>query len=94
MDINDLRGLSTLFMLITFVGLVVWAYGRKQKKPFDDAANLPFADKDLVLLSFAFQKINGELGLLFNTLGGQQVEVHRLIRVLLEVSRLDPTLLR
>ena len=47
MDINDLRGLSTLFMLITFVGLVVWAYGRKQKKPFDDAASLPFADKDL-----------------------------------------------
>lgn len=47
MDINDLRGLSTLFMLITFVGLVVWAYSRKQKKPFDDAANLPFADKDL-----------------------------------------------
>ncbi|MDG1064590.1 MAG: cbb3-type cytochrome c oxidase subunit 3 [Luminiphilus sp.] len=46
MDINDLRGLSTLFMLVTFIGLVIWAYGRKQKKPFDDAANLPFADRE------------------------------------------------
>jgi len=46
MDINDLRGVSTLFMLVTFIGLVVWAYGRKQKKPFDDAANLPFADQE------------------------------------------------
>lgn len=47
MDINDLRGLSTLFMLVTFTGLVVWAYGRKQKKTFDDAANLPFADAEV-----------------------------------------------
>jgi cytochrome c oxidase cbb3-type subunit 4 len=24
----------------------VWAYSRKQKKSFDEAANLPFADED------------------------------------------------
>jgi len=47
MDINDLRGLSTAFLLIAFIGLVIWAYGRAQKKPFDDAANLPFADADV-----------------------------------------------
>jgi cytochrome c oxidase cbb3-type subunit 4 len=47
MDINDLRGVSTLFMLVTFIGLVVWAYGRKQQEPFDDAANLPFADQEV-----------------------------------------------
>jgi cytochrome c oxidase cbb3-type subunit 4 len=47
MDINDLRGLSTLFMLVAFIGLVLWAYSSKRKKSFDEAANLPFADEDL-----------------------------------------------
>ena len=45
MDINTLRGLSTGFLLITFLGLVFWAYSGKRKKEFDEAANLPFADE-------------------------------------------------
>ncbi|MFT4873646.1 cbb3-type cytochrome oxidase subunit 3 [Congregibacter sp.] len=44
MDINDLRGISTAFLLFAFIGLVIWAYSSKQKKEFDEAANLPFAD--------------------------------------------------
>ena len=47
MDINDLRGLSTLFMLIAFLGLCFWAYSSKRKTTFDEAANLPFADEDM-----------------------------------------------
>ena len=47
MDINDLRGLSTVFLMITFIGMCFWAYDKKRKKPFDDAANLPFADEEL-----------------------------------------------
>ncbi|MEM1112703.1 MAG: cbb3-type cytochrome c oxidase subunit 3 [Pseudomonadota bacterium] len=47
MDINDLRGLSTLFMFVSFVGLCVWAYSSKRKQSFDEAANLPFADEEL-----------------------------------------------
>ena len=43
MDINDLRGLSTLFLMISFIGLCFWAYSSKRKPYFDDAANLPFA---------------------------------------------------
>lgn len=46
MDINDLRGLSTLFLMIAFVGLCFWAYSSKRKVPFDEAANIPFADED------------------------------------------------
>lgn len=46
MDINDLRGISTAFLLCAFIGLVIWAYSGKQKKEFDEAANLPFADDD------------------------------------------------
>lgn len=44
MDINTLRGLSTVFIVIAFFGVVWWAYGRKRKDRFDEAANLPFDD--------------------------------------------------
>jgi cytochrome c oxidase cbb3-type subunit 4 len=47
MDINDLRGISTAFLLFSFIGLIFWAYSRKRKKSFDEAANLPFADEDI-----------------------------------------------
>lgn len=47
MDINDLRGLSTVFMMIAFIGVVFWAYSKKRKKTFDEAANLPFEDEEL-----------------------------------------------
>ncbi len=46
MDINDLRGISTAFLMVAFIGLVIWAYSSKQKKSFDEAANLPFADEE------------------------------------------------
>ena len=47
MDINDLRGLSTVLLMITFIGMCFWAYDKKRKKSFDDATNLPFADEEL-----------------------------------------------
>jgi cytochrome c oxidase cbb3-type subunit 4 len=47
MDINDLRGLSTAFLMFAFIGLCVWAYSNKRKKSFDEAANLPFADDEM-----------------------------------------------
>ena len=47
MDINDLRGLSTLFLMIAFTGLCVWAYSSKRKTSFKEAANLPFADEGI-----------------------------------------------
>ncbi len=47
MDINDLRGLSTLLLMIAFIGLCFWAYSSKRKKTFDEAAHLPFADEEL-----------------------------------------------
>lgn len=46
MDINDWRSLSTVAMLVTFIGIVIWAYSGKRKKAFTEAANLPFADED------------------------------------------------
>lgn len=46
MDINDLRSISTVVSLITFVGIIWWAYARGNKSRFDEAANLPFAEHD------------------------------------------------
>jgi len=45
MEINDIRAWHTVILLISFVGIVIWAYSRRRKPDFDEAANLPFADE-------------------------------------------------
>lgn len=45
MDMNDLRGITTLLVMIAFIGVCAWAYSSKRKKHFEEAANLPFADE-------------------------------------------------
>jgi cytochrome c oxidase cbb3-type subunit 4 len=44
MDINDLRSVMTVVSLLTFVGIVAWAWSRRNKSEFDEAAQLPFKD--------------------------------------------------
>ena len=44
MDINDLPSLVTVVSLVTFVGIIVWAWSKKNKAGFDEAARLPFGD--------------------------------------------------
>ena len=46
-DINVMRGVWTLLVLVSFIGLCLWAYSRKRESAFNEAANLPFADEDL-----------------------------------------------
>jgi cytochrome c oxidase cbb3-type subunit 4 len=46
MDINTLRGLGTVFAMIAFIGICLWAYSDKRKASNDEAAQLPFADED------------------------------------------------
>ena len=45
MDINDLRSIVTVVSLITFLGIVVWAWSRRNQAGFDEAARLPFQDE-------------------------------------------------
>ena len=45
MEINDIRAWHTVILLISFVGIVIWAYSKRRKPDFDEAANLPFADE-------------------------------------------------
>ena len=44
MDINTLRGIATVVVMIAFLGICIWAYSNKRKADFKEAANLPFAD--------------------------------------------------
>ncbi len=59
MDINDLRGLSTLFLMLAFIGMCIWAYSRKRKQAFDEAAHLPFADEELNQRTMLEESRNG-----------------------------------
>jgi cytochrome c oxidase cbb3-type subunit 4 len=45
--LNDLRSWYTVVMLFSFIGILLWAYSKKRRPAFDEAANLPFADHDL-----------------------------------------------
>lgn len=44
MDINDLRSIVTVVSLLAFVGIVVWAWSKRNRSNFDEAAQLPFKD--------------------------------------------------
>jgi cytochrome c oxidase cbb3-type subunit 4 len=45
MDVNDLRIATTMLSFAIFVGIVVWAFSRRNQTDFDAAAQLPF-DQD------------------------------------------------
>ncbi len=42
-----LRDLATVILMVVFVGICIWAYSKKQKQRFTEAANLPFADEEI-----------------------------------------------
>jgi cytochrome c oxidase cbb3-type subunit IV len=47
MDIDDLRSLITVLAFVAFIGIVAWAYSRRRKPRFDEAAQLPFDGDEL-----------------------------------------------
>lgn len=46
MDINDLRSVFTLILMITFIMIVFWAWSHKRVKDFREAANLPLEEPE------------------------------------------------
>jgi len=42
MDVNDLRIATTLLSFAIFIGILVWAFSRRNQTDFDEAAKLPF----------------------------------------------------
>lgn len=46
MDIGTFHSIWTLVLFISFIGIVIWAYSKRRKSQFDEAANLVFADEE------------------------------------------------
>jgi cytochrome c oxidase cbb3-type subunit 4 len=46
MDINTLRSISPILVLLAFIGVCWWAFAPKRRKRFEEAAKLPFADEE------------------------------------------------
>ena len=44
MDLNDLRNAVMLLLFAVFIGVVVWAWSRRNVTLFEEAANLPFVE--------------------------------------------------
>ena len=43
---DDVRVALTVLSFLVFVGIAVWAYSRRRRRDFDEAANLPFSGHD------------------------------------------------
>jgi cytochrome c oxidase cbb3-type subunit 4 len=46
MDINDVRGLGTIFALFSFLCVVAWAYSTRHKDRFEDDGMIPFVETE------------------------------------------------
>jgi len=47
MSMTFFQSIWTIVVMITFLGIVAWAFSSKRKNAFDEAARLPFADDQL-----------------------------------------------
>ncbi|MGB7184881.1 MAG: cbb3-type cytochrome c oxidase subunit 3 [Burkholderiaceae bacterium] len=47
MDVNTLRTILLVLCFLAFLGIVWWAYSKKNTGRHEEAANLPFADDEL-----------------------------------------------
>jgi len=48
MDYTLIQSIWTVVVLVLFVGIVIWAWSGKRKERFEEAANIPFADDDMM----------------------------------------------
>lgn len=46
MDYGTLRGVFTVLIFVLFIIIVLWAYNKKRKSSFDEAANSIFDDSE------------------------------------------------
>ena len=45
MSFTFLQAIWTIVVMVTFLGIVFWAFSSKRKAAFDEAARLPFDDE-------------------------------------------------
>lgn len=47
MDSGTLGGIVTIVFIVIFIGIVWWAYSRRNQQRFEDAGRLPFDEDDI-----------------------------------------------
>ena len=45
MDFTLIQALWSIVIMVTFIGIIFWAYSSKRKEDFEEAARLPFDDE-------------------------------------------------
>ncbi len=45
--VSDARIVVTALCMLTFLGIIAWAYSARRKNDFEEAAMLPFADDEM-----------------------------------------------
>lgn len=45
-DINTIRGVLTIILMIAFLGVVAWAWSSKRKETFKEASLLPLEEDE------------------------------------------------
>lgn len=46
MNQGVIGSIFTVIVFVSFIGIVLWAFSKRNKDSFDEAANLVFADED------------------------------------------------
>ena len=46
LDLGLVRGIATVFALVAFIVVVLWAYSKRTKEKFKEAAQLPLEEDD------------------------------------------------
>ena len=46
MDSNSIGAIVTVVFFLLFIAIIWWAYSKKNKKRFDEAAQLPFEEEN------------------------------------------------
>lgn len=46
MDLGLIRGIGTLVLFVSFLGLILWAWSPRQRRRFEEASQLPFLGDD------------------------------------------------
>ena len=48
MDYVNILSIWTIVVMVVFIGIVLWAWSGKRKQSFDEAANIPFDEDDML----------------------------------------------
>jgi cytochrome c oxidase cbb3-type subunit 4 len=56
MDYSIVGSIFTVVVFVSFIGVVLWAYSKRSKAAFDEAANLVFDDEPQPIKQHSTQK--------------------------------------